>query len=102
MAVLAINTYDIGDSIRCTITFATIAGVPTDPTTVTFIYRDPSGTETTWVFGVDVELVKDDTGDYHADVPIDDDGLWYYRWTGTGALIAGADHGFYVRKSEIA
>ena len=101
MATLTVNTYDIGDSIRCTITFATTAGVPTDPTTVTFKYRDPSGNEVTWVFGVDPEVIKDDTGDYHADVTLDEDGLWYYRWEGTGALIGAAEHGWYARRSEI-
>lgn len=101
MAVLTIHSYDIGGAIRCTVTFATTAGVPTDPTTVTFIYRDPSGNETTWVFGVDPEVIKDDTGDYHADVPLDESGLWYYRWEGSGVLIAAAEHGFYGIKSEI-
>jgi hypothetical protein len=101
MAILAIHTYDIGDAVRCTITFATTDSTPTDPTTVTFTYRDPSGNETTWVFGVDAQVIKDDTGDYHADVTLDEDGLWHYRFEGTGALIAAAEHGFYVRRSEI-
>jgi hypothetical protein len=101
MATLAVNTYDIGQAVRFTVTFADTAGVSTDPTTVTFIIRDPSGTETTYTYPPAGTIVKDDTGDYHADVTIDEAGLWYYRWTGTGVLVAAAEHGFYGRISEI-
>jgi len=101
MATLSVNTYDIGQAVRCDVVFADTAGTATDPTTVTFIIRDPSGNETTYTYPPAGTIVKDGVGDYHADVTLDEAGLWYYRWEGTGALVAASEHGFYARKSEI-
>jgi len=101
MTTLAVNTYDIGQAVRCDVLFQTTAGVDTDPTTVTFTIRDPSGNETTYTYPPAGTIVRDAAGDYHADITIDEAGLWYYSWAGSGVLIARSEHGFYGRKSEI-
>lgn len=94
------NIYDVGDSIRTAVSFQNIAGVATDPTTITLKIQDPSGNETTLVFGVDAAVVKDAVGLYHSDVTIDENGDWYYRWEGIGALIGAAEFLFRIRESE--
>lgn len=94
------NTYDVGDSIRCTIEFRTIAGVLTDPTKVYFKYQDPSGNEITLEYGVDVAVVRDAMGLYHSDISIDEEGWWYYRWEGTGVLVGACEFYFMVRDSK--
>ena len=128
MATYEVNTYDVGQEVRSDVDF-TVAGVLTDPTTITFMFLDPSGTTTTWVFGVDPEVVQDGVGEYHADwttsgsTPntqvvvdpevvqdgvgeyhadwtLDEEGGWYYRWEGTGTVIAAAERYFEVRESK--
>ena len=94
------NTYDIGDLVRCSVTFTNAAGTPTDPTAIIGEFQDPSGNETSYTHGVDVELVKDDTGDFHFDVVIDESGYWFYRFAGTGTVVAAAECFFIVRASE--
>jgi len=56
-----------------------VNGVPTDPTTVTLTITDPTGTQTTPANS------KVSTGVYTADVATTLDGIWLYKWTGTGS-----------------
>lgn len=77
---------NVGDLQRIEATNITnAAGAVTDPTTLTLKVKYPDGTSDTYTFGVDVIIVKDSVGNYHADVPIDQAGRWAYSWTGTGA-----------------
>jgi len=99
MAVQDTNVYDVGQEVRSTVVFA-IAGVATDPTTIIFRYRDPSGNVTSSTFGVPGSIVVNDAvGNYHADWILDEEGRWYYRWEGTGAVDAAAEHNLEVRDS---
>lgn len=94
------NTYDIGDQARMSGAFTTVSsGAAADPTAITVIYRKPNGVETTLVYGTDAAVIKDSTGNYHADVTIDMSGRWYYRFEGTGAVIAAGETYFDVRIS---
>lgn len=88
------NTYDIGDLVRLSASFA-VNGTPTDPTTIAVKVKDPSG-------NIDTETnpTKDDTGDYHHDISADEKGVWYYRWEGTGAAEAAEEAWFTVRASQ--
>ena len=99
MTTYEVNTYDVGQEVRSNVTF-TVGGVDTDPTTITFRYLDPAGNATAWVFGVDPEVVQDAVGQYHADWTLDEEGGWYYRWEGTGTVIAAAERYFEVRESK--
>ena len=46
--------YEIGDQPRITCTFTNLAGTVMDPTTVTCTVKTPSGTSTTYTYGVDL------------------------------------------------
>jgi hypothetical protein len=102
------SIYYIGDVARCTLTFRTVLpdgsqGAITDPTTVTAKVRTPAGAETSYVFGVASELVKDSTGIYHIDVPCLVSGKYVVRGIGTGAVPTGsADHIVRVAETDFA
>jgi hypothetical protein len=87
------NVYDVGDKIRLSATF-TSGGTPTDPTTIAVKVKEPDGVITTGVG------VKDDTGDYHYDWTIDQAGRHWYRFEGTGTVVAAAENDFWARDSE--
>lgn len=96
----AINTHDIGDVVRLTGTFKTPAGTPVDPGGVRVKVKDPIGTATTYVYGVDAAVIKDSTGNYHLDVDADKEGIWFYRWEGTTTNKGAGEHSFEVRDSQ--
>jgi len=101
MATVTVYTYDVGDMIRCSVRFATIAGVNTDPTVVTFRWLDPSGNAASDVFGTPGSLVvQDAVGLYHRDVSIDEEGQWFYRWEGTGVIQGAGEKSFLIRDSK--
>jgi hypothetical protein len=95
-----INEYDKGDAVRCRATFKDSSDALINPTAVSFKYKDPSGNITTLVYGTDVALVKDSTGNYHVDVDADQSGIWYYRFSSTGTGQAADEETFTVRESQ--
>lgn len=85
----------VGDTVRITNTFS-VAGTPTDPTTVTLVVTDPSGnTEGTYTYG-GATITKSSTGVYYKDLTVDEVGTWLYRWTGTGTVADVAVDSFDV------
>lgn len=101
MATVTIYTYDVGDKIRCSVRFATIAGVDTDPTTIVFRWLDPSGNASSETFGAPgASIVQDAVGHYHRDVSIDEEGEWFYRWEGTGVIQGAGEKSFLIRDSK--
>lgn len=92
------NTYDKGDLIRVKATF-TVSSVVTDPTAITLKVKDPDGTITTYTYAGG-SITKDSTGVYHKDLSVSNDGVWYYRFEGTGTCQAASENKFIVRKSE--
>ncbi|MCK9357098.1 MAG: hypothetical protein M0R22_08170 [Dehalococcoidia bacterium] len=92
------NTYDIGDRVRCSVTFATVKGTSTDPTTITVIVKGPTDSDT-YVYGSGATVVKADTGDYYVDLDPDEAGFWCTTWSGTGTLIASEHSYFQVRRA---
>jgi hypothetical protein len=95
---MAVNTYDKGDAVRLKGTF-TVSSVATDPTTVTLKVKDSDGTISTYTYAL-AQITKLSTGIYYKDVTVSNDGLWYYRFEGTGACIAAGESQFEVRRSE--
>lgn len=93
-----VNIYDIGDNVTMAAAF-TSNGVATDPTTVTFKIKLPSGAITTYT-QVDAEMVKDSIGNYHVCWTITMKGTHHYRFAGTGALIAAEEDSFYVNETN--
>lgn len=91
---MSLSNYTPGDLVKLTASFA-VAGVATDPTTVTCTVIDPSGTETT------PATTKDSTGNYHATVDLTaaKSGVWQYRFVGSGACQAAMQAQFFVEPS---
>jgi hypothetical protein len=75
---------EVGDLVRTTAAFS-VNGTATDPTTIVCKVKPPSGSTTTYTYGVDVALVKDSTGNYHLDFSITLSAQWWVKWVGTGA-----------------
>jgi len=93
--------YQIGDVVRVSATFENESETPTDPTTTTFILKDPAGTKTTYTKPSDVLLVKDDDGDFHVDVTPTMGGVYFYRFAGVGDVVAAGEGSFEVDESEL-
>ena len=88
------NSYDIGDKIRCQGTFQDSDSVNTNPTATVFKFKTPGGTTTTYTYGTDAELVRSATGIYYADITIAEEGIYHYRLEGTGTVTAGGEDSF--------
>jgi hypothetical protein len=61
-----------------------VAGVATDPTTITLVVTDPLGAATTYTYA-GATITRTSAGLYTKDIPCTDVGTWSYEWTGTGA-----------------
>ncbi len=91
------KTYDIGDPVRCSVTFATAKGTAKDPTTITVEVTPPSG-KTIYTYGIDTEVGRTTKGMYYIDLVMDQHGVWPAYWKGTTACIAGESHYWLVRR----
>lgn len=85
-------SYQTGDVARITGTFRNDSEAVADPSTLTFTFRAPDGTETTYTYGIDSELVKSSTGVYIVDLELSAAGRWAWKWQATGTA-AGVDVG---------
>ena len=94
----------IGDVQRVSVAFTNAAGAAADPTTVILYVKKAGETSyTTYTYGVGIVVVKDSTGNYHADLVLDEGvGTWLFEWEGTGAVIATAGGQFRVTARVIA
>ena len=90
---MAGQLYDIGDQIALTGTFTNASGALADPTTAAVKIKIPSGTEASY------SPTKTSTGIYAHAVTTTESGRYYYRFVGTGAVIAAAESFFDVRPS---
>ena len=88
---MAIN---VGDLVRISGLFVDENDNPLDPTNTFASFRKPSGSLTVYEYTVDVELVRDGVGDYHADISIDEAGIWTYSFYSTGNGQASAENTF--------
>jgi hypothetical protein len=94
------NTYHEGQRVRLTVAFANFLGDAEDPTSVTIKIRTPAGVVSTYTHGVDPELIRDGIGLYWAEIDAETDGIWNYRWAGTGAVKAAVENRFLVTPSR--
>jgi hypothetical protein len=94
-----VNSYDKGDNVRVTATFAS-GGL--DPTTVVAKVRNPSGTTTTYTYGLDNQLVKSATGVYYVDVNLNAAGTWWVRFESTGTGQAAQELGLFVPTPQVS
>jgi hypothetical protein len=91
----------VGQQPKLTADFKTTAGVLTDPSAVTFKIKLPSGTTTTYVYGVDSQLVRASTGSYYVLWTLTVAGTHRYSFTGTGALTAYNETVFVVHAQGV-
>lgn len=94
------NHYAVGSLVRASVFFTDLNGAATDPTTITAKYQNPAGQETSKTYVTDPEVVKDSTGRYHIDITVATAGTWYYRWNGTGAVVAAVEKSFIADSTE--
>lgn len=83
----------VGESVVLTNTF-TVAGVATDPTTVSLAVTTPAGVTTTYTYAA-AEITKTGVGVYTKTIAASASGTWVYVWTGTGAA-ADVAPGFFT------
>lgn len=97
------NIYDRGDGVRLIARFDDNASpvTPIDPTTVTLRIKQPnSSVITSYVYGVDADMKKDETGVYHYDLLMDIVGVWWIRWEGSGPVPTVEEMPITVRPSN--
>jgi hypothetical protein len=92
------NIYDVGDKIRLSCAF-TSGGVATDPTAIICKVKEPDGTISTATYALG-QVAKASTGNYTYDFTIDQAGRHWYRFEGTGTVVAAAEADFWARESE--
>lgn len=96
------SPYDVGSLVRTSAAFTNASGTAADPTTIVLRFANLVATPTVWTYLGTGSIVKDSTGNYHADLDTTAlPGEWRYRWIGTGAVQAAGDGAFQVRDSPI-
>lgn len=74
-------TVTVGTRVRTTAAFTPLGSATlTDPTLVKVLVREPDGTVTDYVYGTDVEVVKDGVGQYSLKHVCDAAGTWWFSW----------------------
>lgn len=110
---MTIPSFDIGDKIRlgnqagtnddgsARAAFTDIAGVVTDPTTVSLEVKMPNGTVLTYGYptGTDGNLIREGLGRYYYDLSLGASGLWYWTLAGTGTVETSEQGALYVRRA---
>ena len=95
------NTYDIGDRVRCECEFK-LDETLTDPSSVVFRMKTPDGETTSYTYGDGSEVVRESEGVFYVDWDVSAAGGHYYRWEGDGvALKAVSEGAFSVRTSRV-
>ena len=83
------NEYDLNDTWEPTVTF-TVDGAATDPTTVSLLVIPPDKQSTTYTYAGGT-VTKEGTGVYSKQIALTQRGVWYCKYTGTGACAAAAE-----------
>lgn len=92
-----------GNTKTLSVAFTDSNGSAVDPTGVVFIAQAPDGTQTTYTYGTDAELVKDSTGNYHVNWKFTSSGDWWYSFEATGSTYPGySEKRIKIRDSRIS
>lgn len=92
---MADEPFDVGDVAEPFALFVGPDGAPADPATVTLQVRKPDGTVDT------IATSNPEVGRYEGLVPLDQHGLWYYRFAGAGGVTAVEEGTIEVRRSRV-
>lgn len=96
------KSYILGQEVRVKATFTDMDDAPVDPTVATIIIRSPNGAETSYIYGDDVEVVKESTGIYYVDFVPTAAGYWRSRGKGTGAATGAGEDLFVVNSTRFS
>ena len=94
------NQYEIGNEIVLTATFENTAGAPTDPTTITCRTLSSRGATAVYTYAAS-QIVRVSTGVYTISITPIDSGEWWYRFEGTGTVVAAFENTFTINPSQI-
>ena len=102
---------DIGDEIRfgnystsAGEAFKNLAGVATDPTSVTLVVQKPDSSQLAYGWpsaGADGTLSKESAGRFYFDIVIGQSGTWRYRLAGVGTVTAAAEGSLRVQRRRV-
>ena len=90
------NSYEIDNVVTTRAVFTDSALDFVDPAVVTVIVTDPNDVETHYVYGADMQVVKDDVGKYHLALLRDVAGVWTDRWKCSGDMFASKSQCFEI------
>lgn len=93
------NSYVVGQTAKLMASF-TLNGSPVDPTTVAVTVRRSDGIMVRYVYGTDVELVKDATGDYRLNYTPAVAGPHWHYWVSTGTGATAGELMFIVKPAN--
>lgn len=88
------NNYEVGQGVRVSCAFVDQNGQPADPNAVSASILAPGAN-----LGVALSVVKDSTGNYHADYTPAVPGIFRYKFVGSGGLSAVAEETFTAVES---
>ncbi len=91
---MSVNEYDIGDRVTLQATFSDEDGIPTNPGTVVCKVKDPAGATAT------PSATEYATGVWRAQVDLDQEGTWYYRFEGTTPVVAAGEGQLYTKPTQ--
>lgn len=89
------NKCDIGDIQTLSVLFTDSSNTPKDPTTVVCKVKTPDGVVTSYT------PIRSSTGVYYYNFPVEQSGTHYYRFEGTGDVVAAGENGFIVREPNV-
>jgi hypothetical protein len=95
---VALTGVDIGDRVRISVQIQ-VSGVDTDPTGLVFKWKEYGQDVATYTYGVDSEIVKDDTGNYHIDIDQTRSKTHQYVWEATGTAVGAEGSTITVKES---
>ena len=93
--------YDKGDVARLAVTFKDVTNLLIDPTLVCIQIKQPDDSEIHYNYPSDYQIEKVSTGQYRHDFLITQDGVHYFKWTGSGNINAAEEKMFFVRPTQI-
>ncbi len=96
---MIINHYIEGQTVTLSAVF-THNNVAIDPTTITLKLKKPDKSSLVYTFELG-EITRDGVGAFSRGIKLDQPGLWFYRWTGTGMVEAVGEHRMDVIASQV-
>lgn len=90
------SNYIVGSEVLLSVAFLNNSGTPLDPTAITLQVKKNGGATTSYVYGVDATLYRGGTGVYYRAYTPATAGVYYYKWAGTGTLVAASEGQFFI------